>query len=82
MDSLYNSTVYNTYYVKTDQACPKVTRDLNNASVVDSQYNQCQSCKNRESLQSRLNGKNKSYSTAHKYPNKNTGHHDKKSTPC
>eukprot|EP00105_Crassostrea_gigas_P016160 XP_011433438.2 PREDICTED: uncharacterized protein LOC105332501 [Crassostrea gigas] len=38
-----------------DQACPKVTRDLNNASVVDSQYNQCQSCKNRESLQSRLN---------------------------
>lgn len=38
-----------------DQACPEVTRDLNNASVVDSQYNQCQSCKNRESLQSRLN---------------------------
>lgn len=61
MDSLYNSTVYNIYYVKTDQACPEVTRDLNNALVVHTHYHRCQSCKNRESLQSRLNGKHKSY---------------------
>lgn len=60
MDSLFISTVYNihVYYIETDQACPEVTRDPNKALVVQSNYRQCQSCKNNsESLQDRLNGK-------------------------
>lgn len=58
MNSLFISTVYNIYYIETDQACPEVTRDPNKALVVQSNYRQCQSCKNNsESLQDRLNGK-------------------------